>query len=179
MASPMENPQLTPLDVARFWSKVKVGNELECWLWESGIANNGYGEFKLNGKTVKAHRIAYFLVHGAPLTPSQHLMHVCDVRECVNPIHLRIGTPKSNHEDCIEKGRDARGSRNGLAKLTEEQVRDIRFAPMRAADLAKKYGVTASCIYQIRGGKNWTHVPLNNTVDPIKHRRRYWRRATA
>jgi len=156
----MERPSLTPLDIARFWSKVDVGHERDCWRWKSQLASNGYGEFKLRNRTVKAHRIAYFLMHGCSLAPDEIVMHACDVRDCINPLHLRLGSTLDNRADCIIKARHARGSKQYAAKLTEEQALDIRFSPMLARDLAAKYGIGKDCVYAIRGGRSWRHLPL-------------------
>lgn len=55
-----------------------------------------------NGTT--AHRAAWIKTHG-PLTRTQLVCHHCDNRECINMLHLFIGTHKDNGNDCVSKGR--------------------------------------------------------------------------
>lgn len=94
-----------------------------CWLWRSAIVANGYGGVKHNGKMVRAHR-ASWLIHYGPIPDGLQVCHRCDVKPCVNPEHLFVGTHKDNMRDCVEKGRrppinyDWRGK-----KRTEEAKR--------------------------------------------------------
>lgn len=69
----------------RFWSKVDQTGD--CWLWLASKWPTGYGAFGYQGKSVKAHRMAWFLVKG--FWPLGDLDHQCRVRACVNPDHLR------------------------------------------------------------------------------------------
>lgn len=89
--------------------------------------------------------------------------HRCDVRGCVNPDHLFVGTAADNSRDRNAKGRAARkiGALNGRAVLTEEQVIEIRRrsrAGHRYADMAKDYGVNAEAVSFAARGVTWAHV---------------------
>ena len=86
----------------RFWSKVK--KTPECWLWTAYRDNKGYGEFGLDRKVHKAHRVAYLLTYGA-IPEGAHILHSCDNPQCVNPKHLRAGTRKDNMQDKVQRGR--------------------------------------------------------------------------
>lgn len=77
----------------RFWSKVRVTHE--CWLWIAGLDHYGYGQFHLDRKVVKAHRLAYELVIG-PIPVGLDIDHVCRVRRCVNPWHMELVTRGEN-----------------------------------------------------------------------------------
>lgn len=71
-----------------------------------------------------------------------------------------MGTDKDNVADMVNKSRQANGERAGSAKLTEEQVIEIR--KMRwiktERELAKKYGVTSTAIHLIHKNRNWKHL---------------------
>ena len=90
--------------------------------------------------------------------------HKCDVRACVNPEHLFLGTMMDNVRDMMEKGRGQHGEKNRSAKLTTEQVRRIKTMLaegfMRVSDIAREYGVTHSTIGCIARGTSWRHVKL-------------------
>jgi hypothetical protein len=66
-----------------------------CWNWTGAVTNNGYGRFKLKGKTVVAHRAAYELLR-APIVAGLSLDHLCRNRLCVNPDHLEPVSMRTN-----------------------------------------------------------------------------------
>ncbi len=74
----------------RFWDKIKLSND--CWEWISTKNAQGYGTFKMDGRTHRAHR----LMAGVGLNEKNVVRHVCDNPSCVNPIHLLIGTQRDN-----------------------------------------------------------------------------------
>lgn len=142
----------------RFWAKVnKTGS---CWLWTGALAGGGYGSFRCGGTQYRAHRVAYLLSKGDPT--GLFVCHSCDVRECVNPEHLFLGTPKDNMQDKVNKGRQAKGNTCGLSKLTEDQVREIRRLhaelPRSQTALAKRYGVSQVVIHFVLTRQTWKHI---------------------
>ncbi len=82
----------------RFWSKVKIKTPDSCWLWTTTLLKDGYGQFWLDGKFVKPHRMVLFLVRGIALDSYGQLTvdHLCRVRHCVNPDHLDIVSLREN-----------------------------------------------------------------------------------
>lgn len=141
----------------RFDAKFVRGSDAECWMWTAGL-RGGYGGIKV-GRTVRlAHRVAYELYIG-PIPEGLCVCHHCDVRTCVNPAHLFLGTNADNVVDRNFKNRQARGEKIGRAKLTETKVLEIRAAEgLSQRRLAASYGVSLSLISYIRNGKSWAHV---------------------
>lgn len=89
--------------VERFLSKVTYEPNSGCWLWVGGWQRAGYGHMHYNGEIV-AHRVSAHLFKGG-IPSGLHVLHRCDVRECVNPDHLFFGTHSDNMKDCARKGR--------------------------------------------------------------------------
>ncbi len=76
----------------RFWSKVE--KTPTCWLWH-GARSKGYGQFSVNGKLIRAHRLAYEDTVG-PIPAGLTLDHLCRVHACVNPTHLEPVDNRTN-----------------------------------------------------------------------------------
>jgi hypothetical protein len=85
----------------RFWAKVQKTDT--CWLWTAAKSSAGYGQIGLSpadgGRVVYAHRYSYELASGATIPVGVNLDHICHVRNCVNPQHLRPVTQKQNCEN--------------------------------------------------------------------------------
>lgn len=128
-----------------------------CRLWTANVNHSGYGVVTRRMKVTIAHRLAYEAYIG-PIPPGMCVCHRCDVRACVNPDHLFLGTNADNTRDRNAKGRQARGERQGRAKLTADDVRAIRRSPARHVDLARAYGVGPTAIHNIRARLSWRHV---------------------
>lgn len=153
----------------RFWSNVNKSEETECWEWARTISDRGYGHFRiggLRGITVLAHRVAWELSFGS-IPDGLQVLHTCDNRRCVNPVHLWLGTPLDNMRDMIAKGRKVVGkpqcgSANKLAKLNEDIVKEIREGHRNGSlsiiGTARRLGVTRQAIWQVVNGRSWRHV---------------------
>ena len=75
-----------------------------CILWSGRSTVNGYGILNWQGRPWLAHRLAWTEVHG-PIPPGLSVLHHCDVRSCINPDHLFLGTHADNMRDLREKRR--------------------------------------------------------------------------
>lgn len=149
-----------------------------CFLWERRLDKDGYGTGSWRGYTAKAHRLAWEAKTGAR-PGNLHVCHTCDVRACVNPDHLWLGTNADNTADRDRKGRASvgesharsflkselwrkripRGERHPRAKLTVSKVVAIRTDPRSARLIAEEHGVSRDLIRLIRARKVWAHVP--------------------
>lgn len=118
---------------------------------------NGYGQIHHKGKTAYAHRVAWELAHGE-IPEGGYILHSCDNRRCVNHAHMRVGSFQDNMDDMTRRKRHAYGERNGHAKLTEHQVRDIREAEGTHKHIAKLFGVTQPLVSMIKSRRIWSNV---------------------
>lgn len=154
-----------------FWQSIDMsGGHDACWNWKGWITRSGYGEARLFGQRCPAHRTAYELANG-PIPDGLVVMHQCDNRACCNPAHLSLGTHADNMDDMFRKRRNAFGERQGHAKLTEDDVLQIRSlaGTMSLAKIGTRYGVTPQAVHLIVHGKNWRHVtppPDHREGDP-------------
>lgn len=131
-----------------------------CWLWTGAAFHKGHGAIRDGSKQRKAHRVSWELNVG-PIPDGMCVLHKCDTPACVNPRHLFLGTRGDNNRDRTRKGRGAKGSRMGSAKLAEADVAQIK---RRLASgeprcvIARDYGVSAVVVSCIALRKTWRHV---------------------
>jgi len=128
-------------------------------------SRGGYGVLRHAGKLVRAHRLAYCQAHGVSLAEidGKSVRHKCDNPPCINPAHLQLGTHTDNMRDMAERGRNRqpKGVRNAKAKLTEQQVRDVR--AMLAAGFSQRrvaadFSIDRSVVCRIHTRKIWGHL---------------------
>lgn len=145
-----------------------------CWIWPFSLNSFGHGVVQMPNRqgTKLVHRVSFFLRHGYWPEPCGLHSQNCIYPSCFNPSHIRAGDKKSNHEDCVALGRESlppvrRGEKHSMAKLTAEQVRQIRREYVRGVDginrgnkavIMAKYGVSTHTIKAICSGRLWRHV---------------------
>lgn len=151
-----------------FWDRVdRSGGPDACWPWTGTVTTNGYGRInrQVNGRLVplSVHPIACEAAHG-PRPAGHEAAHSCHNPPCCNPRHLRWATHQENAEDMTRAGRQARGERQGSAKLTEAETVAIRkeyaAGGTTQGALARRYGVGQVTISEVILGKTWRHLPL-------------------
>lgn len=146
----------------RFWKYVTKGKSSECWIWESAILPNGYGvlwigdneKYKPTSKYV--HRISWIIHYDS--IPKDHLVcHRCDVRACVNPEHLFVGTPADNSKDMVIKER----SRSDFSAQQVAEMRRLYLSGKHPTqEIAKMYAVSRWNVLNAIKGNTWSHIPL-------------------
>ena len=149
------------MELSRFWDKVQIKEHNECWDWKAYKTQYGYGDFKINGRTEKAHRVAYQSMFGV-IPVGMCVLHKCDNPACCNPDHLGLGTHADNVADRVQKGRSANGEQNGRSKLTVSDIHEIRCLfqnnVFSAPQLAKLYNMDLKQIKNIVFYVHWRVV---------------------
>jgi hypothetical protein len=125
-----------------------------CWLWTGCCENQGYGQFKYEGKRWYVHRLMYLHCYGELPEKPLDILHKCKPKNCCNPEHLEAGTKSKNLG--IDRHRDGTMTH---AKLIAEQVVEIRQRTDKSQrELGLEYGVSESNISNIILRKSWTHI---------------------
>jgi hypothetical protein len=126
--------KLNERQLKNFWSKVNKDGPVPdqsiehykgldaCWIWTASKLRGGYGQFMMNYKMMKAHRVSFLISNGF-LNQEIRICHKCDLGSCVNPSHLFEGTDKDNSDDRDSKGRTASGDRSGARLHPERLIR--------------------------------------------------------
>lgn len=165
----MGRPRMNVLE--RFESKFIPEPMSGCWLWEASTAR-GYGKFRMSTDPKVsldlAHRVSWQLYRGE-IPNGLYVCHKCDVRCCVNPNHLFLGTAADNMQDAVSKGRMKwktpvrenllRGEAHPKTTITSSDVVTIRSSDESGPVLARRFGVCVKTISRIRRREVWRHVP--------------------
>ena len=184
---------LTDRDISRFWGKIDVRGDDECWPWVAKARHHfGYGMLKVREHgNVSASRISCFLYHGEPPHEGAKCLHSCDNPSCCNPHHLRWGTQADNVKDAIDRKRNSppprvwdnpewaeatinalpRGEGKINAKLTDEIVREIwnlHLSGLSTAEICKRTGAGKYPVADLCRGRTWRHLPDAPSLDELK-----------
>ena len=150
--------------VQKVFSRCKRDEETGCLEWQGACINKGYGHIRLNTAGVITwdgpHRIVWKHSHGE-IPKGMMVCHHCDNRVCAEISHLFLGTAKANAADMIAKGRSLKGERQSQAKLTEDQVCEIREkweGGRSQASIGREYRVTGPTIRAVVYRQTWKHV---------------------
>ena len=146
--------------ISRFWSRVDVKGDNDCWEWTRGTTRDGYGVFHFGNSSMRAHRFSYQQNNGR-ITEHECVLHSCDNPRCVNPKHLWIGTRAENNADKESKKRGVHpsqmaGESNTNAVLTTPEVIAARVMNRKGlpqARIAKLLGVSSASVCMILNGE--------------------------
>ena len=152
---------------ARFWAKVSVLGDDDCWPWIASSMDNGrgiyYGLFWAFGRHIRAHRFAWCLENHEHIPSGRVVRHKCDNGLCCNPAHLEIGTQAENVADCMRRGRrvSSYGSANGVSVFREKDIlviRELARQNVSINKIASDFNVHNMSIRRILKGETWAHV---------------------
>lgn len=143
----------------RFYKYVNpIKTEKGCLEWIGAKNKLGYGKFSYLKKNRLASRVSWIL-HKAEIPDNLWVLHQCDNQACINPDHLFLGTRQDNMNDMMKKGRQWRPINNKFnAKLKLEEVNFIRNSNLPNRQLAKRFAVSDSLIFQIKKEQIWKHA---------------------
>lgn len=147
------------VDKQKFWERIEKSDG--CWNWTAAKSKAGYGQIRSKGITYYAHRLMWEELYGK-IPKGYYICHHCDNPACVRPEHLFLGTSKDNHQDCMRKGRDNIGERNGWSKLTADEVLAIRrlwYGRIPTRLIAQMFGVGTNTVYCAGTYRSWRHLP--------------------
>ncbi len=149
-----------PLTKERIEQNVVRVPESGCWIWDGAVSSSGYGKLRSKYTQHTAHKVSYEVFKG-PIQPGKYVCHHCDVRACVNPEHLFLGSPKENQQDMAKKMRHAYGDKNGNSKLSEDQAKRIlsmRNSGKTKTSVGDAFGVSRVAVAKIWSGALWPHL---------------------
>ena len=134
----------------RFGDKYIPEPNSGCWLWTAAYGRRGYGLIWDGKRLAIAHRVSWEM-HRGEIPAGLKVLHKCDVPPCVNPEHLFLGTQKDNVDDMLAKQR-------GRAKLTLDDVYNIRTDTRLQREIAADYGVQSQQISRIKSRSRWSNA---------------------
>jgi hypothetical protein len=142
-------------DIDRFWSKVDRRGPDECWLWLAGRDKGGYGQIRINGKTERSNRIAYFLAYGPTALQVCHKPIVCHTPACCNPNHLYAGDDENQERDRVLDG----------TSLSRQVICSDGMIYPSLHEAARQTGIPTSNIHRVckgykksAGGYGWAYL---------------------
>jgi len=131
----------------------------ECLIWPFCLDAYGYGQFGLDGETLKAHRWMCEAVHGPAPANKPYAAHDCGNGHltCIHPKHLQWKTQLENAQDAVQHGTSKKGKGYRRVKLTEVKVAEIKAlrGTVINSELARIYGVSLRTIVMIFQGRIW------------------------
>jgi len=137
----------------RFWAKVDIKEEDECWNWKAKT-RSGYGRvfYPDRYKEESAHRISWAITFGS-IPKGLWVLHDCDNRLCCNPSHLHVGTQLDNIRECVERNQHSTPYQK--LSITERRlIKDIyNKGGISQYKLADKYNVSQATIYRCVNGR--------------------------
>jgi hypothetical protein len=147
----------------------------ECLIWPFDRGDKGYAKIRLDGKPKFVSRVVCEHAHGPAPTATHEAAHSCGNGSdgCVSPQHLSWKTRTENEADKLIHGTLTHGERNGCAKLSERDIREILALRGKALqrEIAERFGIRQSQVSHIHTGKSWGHLAYDSNSQAIEHMR--------
>ena len=140
-------------DICRFMAYVKKTDS--CWMWNGAKNRSGYGKLSFKKYTTDpAHRVAYKLFNGE-IPDNLLVMHNCDQRLCVNPVHLAIGSHIENMIDMVEKNRQS----SKLKPLEVIKIRNmVEKEGIPQTKICELFNLSSGNVSSIINRRIWKHI---------------------
>lgn len=157
---------MTPLEQLLRYTAARPNG---CIEWTGATDQDGYAIVQIDGRSRRAHRIAWEIANGSELPSEILVRHKCDNPPCICPSHLLTGTHLDNVRDCIERGRrsDRRGENCPTAKLDWLRVREIRRLVGEGEPherVAQKFEVSRRLVGMIVNRLRWADDPADQSI---------------
>jgi predicted XRE-type DNA-binding protein len=141
-------------------SRLKL-QENGCLIWQGSKDKDGYGTIKLNKKDWKVHRLIYKNAYG-DIPYNKLVCHTCDTPSCANINHLFLGSAIDNSQDSVRKNRQAKGEKNGNAKINDYIVKQIKRLyyndKLSQKKIGEIFGIYQTTVSSVLRGESWNHV---------------------
>ena len=158
---------ITQKDLDRFWSKVDIREQDQCWDWQLTPTKYGYGLFAAGGTLHRCTRFVWIHsggLYSKEITGNLRITTSCGNKMCCNPKHMKLNSQQEVWDRIREAGTMTVGSKHKMSKLTEADVLNIRARYVKRSvanglgNIAKDYAVTPGCVRDIIIRKTWRHV---------------------
>lgn len=137
----------------QFLLRAIAADQSGCIDWPYSVSGTGRPVIWHNGRMEQAARVVLNMTLGPPPTDKHFALHSpieCHNQNCINPRHLRWGTPSENNADMFLDGTACVGMRNAQCKLSDDDIRAIRASSVRSVELAGQFGISERTVRKIR-----------------------------
>lgn len=152
--------------IYRFFTKVDIKEEDECWNWLESVDKDGYGRFSYYDRNLHSSKVS-LIIHNGKIPKGIYALHKCDNRKCVNPKHLWLGSQQENLEDRDNKGR-GNISNFKINVDIATKIREDFLNGLNKRQLFKKYKISSRIIYSVVSNRTWYSYDYQKLLDNIK-----------
>lgn len=125
-------------------------DEKGCWICTShSLCKGGYPRTLFKGKKIRVHVISLEQRLGRKIKKGYQANHTCNNKLCINPEHLYEGTQEQNIQDAMESGSFSKGENHVSAKLSDQEIKEIRKSGLSRKELSRMYKITTTHISRI------------------------------
>lgn len=135
--------------VTKFQSQIDKNGPNGCWLWMGSMYVTGYGRVRFNSyNAMTAHKFSWMIEYKSAIPGDLCCLHSCDIRRCVNPKHIFLGTRKHNMADCLLKDRKNKKKLAERFRIVEDVINGLsRIAA------AKKHNIGTTTLHSYLNSK--------------------------